>query len=358
MNSHDRTVSIQAVQQTLDRFLDDAAEQLESRAPGAGASLEHLRWVLRSGGKRIRPTLCLLGHTIGGGTQDERILKVAASIELLHTFAIIHDDLMDRSEERRGAPTLFHALGGESNDAARPTAILVGDTAIVLSEILFSSSGFSPELLARAREHLDRMRLDAVAGQYLDLSTSGIVDADIEARRMIARLKTGTYTVEGPLLIGATLAEANEPVLSALKAYGRPIGEAFQLNDDLLLLQEARESGKDPMADIRMGRPLVLISEAAIRSGDEDLEALQKRWGDPNASAADLSRIREIIERSGAAEATRKLMMDLVQSAQGAIGRLEPSSDSQKMALETLMDLPARMGMRPSDPRKADEPTT
>ncbi len=352
MRLEDQATSVAAVQETLEQFLDDIEEELETKAPGAGASLNHLRRVLGSGGKRIRPILCLLGHRAGGGTTDERILKVAASIELLHTFAIIHDDLMDRSEERRGSPTLFHALGGESNQAARPTAILVGDISFVLSEILFTRSGFSPESLARARRPLDRMRLDAVAGQYLDISKSGDVDEDIETRRSIARLKTGTYTVEGPLLIGATLAGADDRVLSALQTYGHAIGEAFQLNDDLLLLQDARGSGKDPLADVRMGRPLVLISEAANRSGNEDLEVLHEKWGDPNASVSDLARIREIVERSGAAEATRKLVMDLVLAAQDALGALEPSSDSQKIALEALIDLPARMGMQPSEREK------
>ena len=352
MNIDDEIESVQAVQQTLEVFLDDMAEELEAKAAGAGASLEHLRWVLRSGGKRIRPVLCLLGYRIGGGTSVERILKVAASIELLHTFAIIHDDLMDRSEERRGAPTLFHALGGESNDAARPTAILVGDIALVLSEILFSSSGFSADELARARRHLDRMRLDAVAGQYLDISRSGIVDVDVDARRSIARLKTGTYTVEGPLLIGASLAGADDQLLSVLAAYGRSVGEAFQLNDDLLLLGDARATGKDPMADLRMGRPLVLISEAAVRSGQEDLEFLEEKWGDPHASAGDLDRIREIVETSGAGEATRKLLADLVQGATDALSGLQLPERSQVTALEALMDLPARMGMRPSEREK------
>ncbi|MBW3588647.1 MAG: polyprenyl synthetase family protein [Actinobacteria bacterium] len=343
MNLEDEIESIKAVQQTLERFLDDMAEELESKAPGAGASLEHLRWVLSSGGKRIRPVLCLLGHRVGGGTSDERILRVAASIELLHTFAIIHDDLMDQTEERRGVPTLFHALGGESNDAARPTAILVGDIALVLSEILFSSSGFSADELTRARRHLDRMRLDAVAGQYLDISRSGIVDVDVDARRSIARLKTGTYSVEGPLLIGATLAGADDQVLSVLAAYGRAVGEAFQLNDDLLLLRDARASGKDPMSDVRMGRPLVLISEAALRSGQEDLEFLEKKWGDPNATPGDLERIREIVEISGAAEASRKLVADLVQGAKDALADLDLPKSSQGMALKALEGLPARI---------------
>lgn len=333
------------VESTLAAFLDEVEREVESESPAARGSIEKLRWVIDAGGKRIRPIFCLLGNAVAGGDEDERILKVAASLELLHTFAIIHDDVMDRSTKRRGARTLLGELKELGMPAAVGMATLIGDLAFVLSERLFTTSGYDPTSLQRTRMHLDRMRLHAVVGQYLDLSLSGTPSVDVDVGRAIASLKTGSYTVEGPLLIGVSLARADGFLEEALARYGHAIGEAFQLQDDLSLLRPHDETGKDPLADLRQGRPMALIAEAFARSDGQDRDFLEGMWGDSSATGSDLDAVRRIVVKTGADEALKKLIAQLRQAGIDAIVPLRSRAGSQRasLALQALEELPGKL---------------
>ncbi len=228
------------VDEALVGFLSEQRAILEGLDPQAGALADEVARLVRAGGKRIRPRFCYLGHRAARGGEGEPIVRAAAALELLHTFALVHDDVMDAAEERRGVETT-HVRFARSGSAAavrtaadlgRSVAILVGDLAAVWADVLLRTSGFGSDVLTPATEWFDRMRLEMAAGQFLDLT--GDVDADEEARLHLAELKTGSYTVEGPLLIGASLAAAPPRVLEVLRAYARPVGEAFQLRDDVV----------------------------------------------------------------------------------------------------------------------------
>lgn len=204
--------------------------------PRAAEPLDEIVRLLEAGGKRIRPAFCFWGYRAAGGVAGDEIWRAAAALELLHTMALIHDDVMDLELVRRGAPSL-HVRGSHvaaSRGHAAPerhgeaVAILVGDLAAVLADHLLLEAGFPPERLLPALERYHLMREVTGAGQYLDL-----VAADVDAR-LVAAAKGGAYTVEGPLLIGAALAGASPQAEAALRGYGRPLGEAFQLRDDLV----------------------------------------------------------------------------------------------------------------------------
>lgn len=284
-------------------------------------------------GGRVRPLLCCCGYAIaggGGGLLDKRIIRAAASIELLHTFAILHDDVMDGSEMRRGEPSLFKRIADERAGVTAEeamhygisVAILAGDLALVLSDQLFSRSGFPADRLLRAYGPLSRMRLDAVAGQYLDLTHSGrparVDDPDLATT--ISRLKTGSYSVEGPLLVGAALGEATEAAARALRGFAEPLGEAFQLIDDLMgLFGDPAETGKDAENDVRKGKPTPLISSTlAMATGGlrEDVLAV---WGNPEATGADLARLRAAVRDSGALGAMSTTIRELISAGCSAI---------------------------------------
>jgi geranylgeranyl diphosphate synthase, type I len=210
--------------------------ELSALDPSAAVLVEELERLLAAGGKRLRPAFCYLGYRAAGGADGEPIERAAASLELLHTFAIVHDDVMDEASERRGVETTHvrfsRTFPGASGARGRSAAVLVGDLAAVLAEALFRSSRFPPERLEEAFARFDRMRMEMAAGQYLDLL--GAARRDLAAAEHVAELKTASYTVEGPLLIGAALAAAPEELETVLLAYGRPAGEAFQLRDDVL----------------------------------------------------------------------------------------------------------------------------
>ena len=234
------------VDEVLSAFLDDrirAAARLDAtgRPP-----VEEIARLVAAGGKRIRPAFCYWGFRAAGGedrgNRDEPIVRAAAALELLHTMALVHDDLIDGAKERRGVPSTaawFAERTEELEAKGEPTAfgqtmaVLVGDLAAVLADHLLLESGFSSDALAVALAVYHPMREGMAIGQYLALTGSGDALAPDRARR-VAALKGGGYSVEGPLRIGAALAGGTAAVGECLSRFGRPLGEAFQLRDDLI----------------------------------------------------------------------------------------------------------------------------
>ncbi|HSD48258.1 MAG TPA: polyprenyl synthetase family protein [Actinomycetota bacterium] len=231
---------VEAVRSRVDGVLTSELrarrDELAALDPSAVVLIEELERLLAAGGKRLRPAFCYLGYRATGGAEGEPIVRAAAALELLHTFALVHDDVMDEATERRGVETTHirfsRAFPGASGVRGRSVAVLVGDLAAVLAEAMFRTSGFPPGRLEEASTRFDRMRLEMAAGQYLDLL--GAPRRDLASAEHVAELKTGSYTVEGPLLIGAALAGAPGELEARLLAYGRPAGEAFQLRDDVM----------------------------------------------------------------------------------------------------------------------------
>jgi geranylgeranyl diphosphate synthase, type I len=219
---------------TLGAFLAGMRAEMTARAPRALLPIDEVTRLVESGGKRLRPVFCYWGHRAAGGADGEPIVRAASALELLHTMALIHDDLMDHSPERRDAPSSAIQLSEQARRRGSPDperagaslALLAGDLAAVLADRLMLASGFPPERLVVALDRYHRMRTDMALGQGLD-----IAGVDVEPTRTAA-LKGGSYTVEGPLLIGAALAGDDRSIEATLAAYGAPLGLAFQLLDD------------------------------------------------------------------------------------------------------------------------------
>ena len=229
------------VERVLESFLLARRDEMAALAAEAAALVDEIRRLVAAGGKRIRPAFCYWGHRAAGGPDGEPILRAAAALELFHTFALIHDDVMDESDTRRSVPSA-HARFADARarsagraDAARygrSVAVLAGDLAAVLADDLLLGSGFPPDRLLPAHRRYIRMQTEVAAGQFLDVGGAGSKD-EATARR-VASLKTGAYTVEGPLHIGALLAGGSPDVLSALSRFAEPLGRAFQHRDDVL----------------------------------------------------------------------------------------------------------------------------
>jgi geranylgeranyl diphosphate synthase type I len=220
----------------LAEFLSDRRAELAGMDPAATVLIDELLRLLTAGGKRIRPALCLWAHRAAGGDDGPAIVRAAAALELLHTFALIHDDVMDEADRRRGVPSTHARFASEApagREAAAygmSVAILVGDLAAVLSEHLLRTCGAEPESLSVALGRFDRMREEMAAGQFLDVRAG----VESEASPRTASLKTSSYTAEGPVLIGAALARASAAVEGPLRVYARLVGQAFQLRDDAI----------------------------------------------------------------------------------------------------------------------------
>lgn len=258
------------VDAALGSFLAEQRAGLEALDPDATLLVDEIWRLVAAGGKRLRPAFCYWGHRAAGGADGEPIVRAAAALELLHTFALIHDDVMDGSPTRRGVPASpvrfaeearARSLAVEPAAFGLAAAVLAGDMAAVLADRLLRGSGFPPERLHDAGRVYDRMRCDMGVGQLLDVA--GAAGSSPARARLVAQLKSGSYTVEGPLEIGAMLAGASARSLTCLAHYGAPLGEAFQLADDLADEGEEAVPGARERIDALVTRAKSALDPAA-----------------------------------------------------------------------------------------------
>jgi geranylgeranyl diphosphate synthase, type I len=340
------------VEKALTGFLVEQRDFVAADDPGVRAAFDELERVIASGGKRLRPVFCCLGHMAAGGEVEDEIVRAAAALELLHTFALVHDDVMDRSAVRRGESTTWthlaeehrrFAFRGDPEGYGISAAVLVGDLAMTLADRAFLESGFPPERLLPGFGRYGRMRTDMVAGQFLDVVAANRGEVGEEEARRIAVLKSGAYTVEGPLHIGAILAAAPGRLLTRLSAYGVALGEAFQLRDDILgAFGDPSVTGKDRDSDLREGKRTVLVAKAMAEASPADRRFLDERLGRPNLSEVQVERMRRILRVSGALEGTEALVEELGSRARSSIDLSLIPRDVGALLLELVDVLIAR----------------
>jgi geranylgeranyl diphosphate synthase type I len=279
---------------------------------------EALRELVLAGGKRLRPAFCHWAFAgAGGDPTDPRVVDAGAALELLHTFALIHDDIMDGSATRRAMDTIHirfesrHALDGwrgESRRFGEGVAILAGDLAFVYADRMLAGAPRA------ALDVFTELRIEVNVGQYLDLVGTARGRVAEEAARRICRFKSGKYTIERPLHLGAALAGRMPEMGGPLSAYGLPLGEAFQLRDDLLgVFGDSSVTGKPVGEDLREGKPTVLYALAAEAVGGPGT-ALD-RYGAENLSDDDIIDLQEILVDTGAVERLEGRIDGLVESA-------------------------------------------
>ena len=299
------------------------------------------------GGKRLRPAFAYWGYRGAGGADSEQVVAAAAALELVQASALIHDDLMDRSDTRRGEPAMHKRFaarhtaagwGGSAQAFGDSAAVLLGDMALVWSDELLHTSGVEPADLARARPVFDEMRTEVTAGQYLDVLTVVTGDLSMDRAGKIARYKSAKYTVERPLLLGGALAAAPEPLMRAYSAFGLPLGEAFQLRDDVLgVFGDPAQTGKPAGDDLREGKRTYLIAAAHAALDPAGRDELMARLGDPALDEAGVERMRSLIRDSGALVRTEERITSLTGTALTALAAAEIETEARGV-LEDLTD--------------------
>ncbi|MDO4911101.1 MAG: polyprenyl synthetase family protein [Corynebacterium sp.] len=328
------------IESTLRSYLDKRIAELEVIHPDVATLGGFVRDFTLNGGKRMRPLFAWTGYctvedsaeTSGAQPEDfEAVIKAVSSLELIQACALIHDDIIDASDSRRGKPTVHRQV--ESFYSAHPKAerlgndqgILLGDLALAWADDMFFEAGLSTSALARAWAPWHGMRSEVIAGQILDIhnETTGQSSAvggadlfgdDLERAVQVMRYKTAAYTVERPLHIGAAIAGASNEIIDALRTYGVAIGKAFQLRDDLLgVFGDPAITGKPAGDDLREGKRTVLLAFAAQELGErahliddylgkaEYVETLRDIISSTNAEARCEQRIEELREEGLAA---------------------------------------------------------
>lgn len=335
----EQTAAIRSrVEAVIGRFLEEQELALGAADPVAAGLVSELRRLFAAGGKRLRPLFCYWGFRACGGVDGDEIVRAAASLEMLHTFAIVHDDIMDRSALRRGVPASHVAMARDGDaHSGVSAAILAGDLALVLADELFGGAGFRPERTLAGHRWYNRMRTEVVAGQYLDLLASRGAVPDEGTVLRIARLKSGGYTVEKPLLIGGALAGASPEAEAAFSAFGVQLGEAFQLRDDVLgVFGDPALTGKGADGDLREGKRTLLVSRALAAAGAKDRRLIEDRLGAEDLTNEDAERIRAIMRSSGALDST---LETIERSRVAAVEALAPHRFLDEIAVAALVEL-------------------
>lgn len=321
--------TLRAVEARIATVLDDLEADWRELAGQASEVLgEHdipalVRHSAR-GGKRVRPQMVHWGWVAAGAPPQafEQVVDLCAALELLHAFALVHDDVMDGSQLRRGAPSVHAMVAGHHRAAAargcpqrygEHIAILVGD--LLHAEATQLAANLPPRVRAVWRT----MMLELVAGQGRDITGAALGRRDLQQGLEVARLKSGSYTVQRPLQMGALLGGASPDLVDCLLRYGWHVGEAFGLRDDVLgTWGDPSSTGKSAEDDLEAGKPTVLLALAEQRLRADD-RALLARAGSGQLDAEELQRLRRAMDGCGIRDEVERLIADEVSQALAAL---------------------------------------
>ncbi len=340
--------ALEQARSEIDAALASAWDRLLPPVTDIDARLEPVTAALRRfthGGKRVRPALLLLGFEAAGGADRTAVHGPALALELLHTCALVHDDVIDRAPTRRGRPTVHRAFAaahaeagwsGDADDYGEAVAILVGDLAFVQADALFLEAAVPADALMAGLRCFVTLREEVMAGQFLDLQTATSRSSDRSAAMAVATLKSGRYSVSRPLEVGAALAGAGAPLREALRAAADPLGRAFQLRDDLLgVFGQEDDTGKSTASDLAEGKRTLLITEALRRLDPDGRDVLEAALGDPQLSDDEADRLRGLLEDCGARAAVERTVAEEVAASHAAIADL-PVADAARTRLHEL----------------------
>ncbi len=350
-----------AVDATLADFLGTEVALLERVDPALGGFARTVRDVVLAGGKRLRPTFAYWGWrgVVGPHPDPDTVLPALAALELMHTFALVHDDVMDASATRRGRPTAHRVFAAQHHAARRrgdpahfgeSAAVLAGDLCLVWADQLLARAELPRTTLFAARACYDRMRVEAVAGQYLDvLGETEPAAWTLDRALLVARHKTASYTVQRPLHFGAALADRRHcctglcvgdrhaAVDAAYTGYGLAVGEAFQLRDDLLgVFGDPAVTGKPAGDDLRTGKPTALLMLARQLATPAQRAALDRGGA--------VEQLAEVVAATGAARRVEELIDLRVRQALAALA----AAPVDAQARVALTDLAAAAAHRPA----------
>jgi geranylgeranyl diphosphate synthase, type I len=358
-----------AVSAEISAFLSEQSSVLDSMGPEL-VPVHLMASQMLCGGKRIRPAFYIWGCVAAAGIPTDEELKpllaAAGSLDVLHVSALVHDDLMDSSDLRRGRPAAhrqfeaLHANAGWLGDSAafgRSGAILLGDLLVMWSAQMLHGAGVDQSTLERALPIVEAMRTEVTCGQYLDMvaqahplrkrapaigSLRPTIELAMDDASRVVEYKAARYTVQRPCQIGAALGGGDDELYFALGAYGSPLGRAFQFRDDLLgVFGDPQVTGKPAGDDLREGKRTVLVAHAYAHAGDDGQKLLLQRLGDSALDDAGISELQQVIVESGARDAVESMINEYYERALKALHDTEITEEG-RVGLTALADAAVR----------------
>lgn len=341
------------VQTRLDTELDRWEVELAEIGPDVIDLIGPVRALLQ-GGKRLRAGFAYWGWRAAGREDHDGAISLATAMEFFQAAALVHDDVMDDSETRRGKPAMHRALSrthrgrgwhGDPDRFGTAGAILAGNLCLGWCDDLFTDSGLPTESLTAARPAFERMRGQLMAGQFLDIVTSmrpwdRLDDAErIERARQVIRYKSAKYSIEHPLLIGATAGGASAADLDALSRYGLALGEAFQLRDDVLgVFGDPEVTGKPAGDDLREGKRTVLIARALAGADDIGTSRIDQWLGAPDLGIEEVHAFQQLLVDTGALEGVEADIAHGADAARMALAEATGVAEPARSVLAELID--------------------
>lgn len=333
-----------AVESACLGFIDSQADLLESLGDDGAALVDAARRSL-TGGKRLRAAFCWWGYQAIRPVEDEHaLLHACASLEFLHASALVHDDYMDSSATRRGYPATHRAFAerhrgngwaGDPEMYGASAAILLGDLLLSWADEVLRTCGLPAHDVLAGLRFFDITRTEVVAGQFLDVSAQARATRDLDLAMTVLRYKSAKYSIERPLHVGAALADASRDQVEALSAFGIPLGEAFQLRDDLLgIFGDPAVTGKPAGDDLREGKRTVLTA-LALQSLDATSAARLDTSLGADLRNDEIAELCALIESSGARGQVEEMIARLTEQSLEALASA-PIEDSARAVLGEL----------------------
>ncbi len=331
------------IDKEIEKYFNIVIKETVQRDALMAEAVKYVKRTVLAGGKRLRPAFMYYGYLAVSGKEKEKILKTAVSVELVHTFLLIHDDIIDRDKKRHGMDTAnFHyeKIGKKffkKNDFehfGNSMALITGDMVGALGNQIIFDSHFKAEDIMRALSKLQSIISLTVIGQAQDIYIGYRNRATEDQVLAMYENKTAKYTIEGPLQLGAILGGAEEKIMEELSAYALPLGIAFQIQDDILgIFGSEKKLGKRVGADIAEGKQTLLIVRAKEKAGAAQRRKLENILGKKDLTAQNISDFRKTIKETGALDYARAMAQRLVTEAKEAAEKMDIHVEAKEFLL-------------------------
>jgi geranylgeranyl diphosphate synthase, type I len=312
----------------LDNFFVEKIKKASKIDSSSVEMIELLRDYTLRGGKRVRAAMLYYGYRCFSDKNLDRIVKVSICIELVQSYLLIHDDIIDKSDLRRGKLSLHKSYEKIAKKYYKNTdikhfgtsmAICAGDIISAFANEILAKSNFKDKYKVLAINKMNNIIHKVIHGQVLDI-LSELRDVSVKEVSLIHKLKTATYTIQGPLHIGAILAGAKKKHLEILSKYAMPLGQAFQIQDDIIgMFGDCKKVGKPIDSDLKEGKKTLLILKALEKASVTEKKIINSALGNSNLTKKQFSDVQKIIKKTDSLEYSKDLAKELISKSKKAI---------------------------------------